>query len=103
MPRGELGPKDRVPLAFSIFGAGPESGDPLMSTDSPLLSNNEAAAYLGLSIRTLPGLRRRGGGPPYIKLGGRKVGYLKRDLDAWLESRRRLSTSDPGPQKKDRG
>jgi predicted DNA-binding transcriptional regulator AlpA len=47
-----------------------------MSTDSPLLSNNEAAAYLGLSIRTLPGLRRRGGGPPCIKLGGRKVGYL---------------------------
>jgi predicted DNA-binding transcriptional regulator AlpA len=74
-----------------------------MSLDSPLFSNNEAAAYLGLSIRTLPGLRRRGGGPPYIKLGGRKVGYLKRDLDAWLESRRRLSTSDPGPQKKDRG
>jgi predicted DNA-binding transcriptional regulator AlpA len=73
-----------------------------MSSDSPLLSNNEAAAYLGLSNRTLPGLRRRGGGPPYIKLGGRKVSYLKRDLDAWLESRRRLSTSDPGPGK-DRG
>jgi predicted DNA-binding transcriptional regulator AlpA len=74
-----------------------------MSTDSPLLSNNEAAAYLGLSHRTLPGLRRRGDGPPYVKLGGRKVGYLKSDLDAWLESRRRLSTSDPGPQKKGRG
>jgi predicted DNA-binding transcriptional regulator AlpA len=74
-----------------------------MSADSPLLSNNEAAAYLGLSNRTLPGLRRRGGGPPYIKLGGRRVGYLKHDLDAWLESRRRLSTSDPGPKSKDRG
>lgn len=63
-----------------------------MSLDSPLLSNDEAAAYLGLSIRTLPGLRLRGGGPPCIKLGGRKVvGYLKRDLDAWLESRCQLT------------
>jgi predicted DNA-binding transcriptional regulator AlpA len=81
----------------------PDSEILLMSADSPLLSNNEAAAYLGLSNRTLPGLRRRGGGPPYIKLGGRRVGYLKHDLDAWLESRRRLSTSDPGPKSKDRG
>lgn len=60
---------------------------------SPLLNNQQAADYLGLSYRTLPGLRRRGDGPVFVKLGGRRIGYLKTDLDAWVASRRRVSTS----------
>ena len=54
-----------------------------------------AAAYLGLSPRTLEKLRWQGGGPAYYLLGG--VRYLRGDLDSWRESRRRQSTSDPGP------
>ncbi len=38
----------------------------------------------------------KGYGPVYTKAGPRIVVYDLRDLDAWLNSRRRRSTSDPG-------
>lgn len=52
----------------------------------------EAASYCGLSPRTLEKLRLTGDGPPFLKLG-RAVVYDRADLDAWLNSRRRTSTS----------
>jgi len=55
----------------------------------------EAAACLGLSTRTLERYRVSGDGPVFVKLGG-KVRYLREDLDAWVRSRRRKSTSDDG-------
>jgi predicted DNA-binding transcriptional regulator AlpA len=61
-----------------------------------VLSNDEAARFLGLSPRTLPGMRRRGDGPPFIRLGVRRLGYLESDLQKWVESQRRRSTSDTG-------
>lgn len=54
-----------------------------------------AAAYTGLSEQTLAKLRVYGGGPPYIKAGSRVI-YDTRDLDPWMESRKRTSTSDLG-------
>lgn len=55
-----------------------------------------AAGRIGLSRKTLENWRSLGGGPPYYKLGGRVV-YDDAEVDAWLASRRRVSTSDPGP------
>jgi excisionase family DNA binding protein len=52
-----------------------------------------AASYLGISTSTLAKLRLSGTGPAYCKLG-RRVVYRAADLEAWLESRRRLSTSE---------
>jgi len=54
-----------------------------------------AAQYLNLSNRWLEKLRIIGGGPCYFKLGRRCV-YRYEDLDAWVESNRRHSTSDIG-------
>jgi predicted DNA-binding transcriptional regulator AlpA len=54
-----------------------------------------AATYLGLSVSTLNKLRVFGGGPVYLKLG-RRVAYDLADLDDWLASKRRRSTSDQG-------
>lgn len=54
-----------------------------------------AAEYLGLSTSTLAKMRLRGDGPVYMKAGRRVVLYDADDLDAWLESRRRRSTSEP--------
>jgi hypothetical protein len=55
-----------------------------------------AAEYCDLSTRTLEKLRLTGGGPPYSKPPGRRfVVYAVDDLDAWLRSGRRVSTSDP--------
>ncbi len=59
------------------------------------LRTAEAAAYCGCSKSTLEKLRCTGGGPAFIKLG-RTVVYDTADLDAWLMSGRRLSTSDSG-------
>jgi predicted DNA-binding transcriptional regulator AlpA len=65
------------------------------ATPQRALTIEEAAAYVGLSTWTLDKLRSRGGGPPYIKLG-RRVVYLIEDLNGWLATRRRTSTSDLG-------
>ena len=53
----------------------------------------EAAAYIGLSESTLAKRRVYGLPPEYLSLGGRAIGYAIRDLDSWLESCRRQSTS----------
>lgn len=60
-----------------------------------------AAAYVGLSPSTLAKMRLRGDGPPYSKAGRRAVVYDVSDLEAWLASRRRTSTSDHGVDKPD--
>lgn len=62
---------------------------------STLLDTNEAAAYLHISPRTLEGWRVRGGGPVFVKLG-RRVLYDEYDLEEFVDSARRESTSDPG-------
>jgi Helix-turn-helix domain len=59
------------------------------------LTTNDAAAYLGLSPRTLEKHRCYGTGPVYRKLGGRVV-YQVSQLEAWAELGTRRSTSDPG-------
>lgn len=68
------------------------------SDERTVLPTERAAAYLGLSPKTLETLRTRGGGPPFLKLG-RRVVYRKADLDTWLDTAKvRRSTSDPGQQ-----
>jgi hypothetical protein len=61
------------------------------------LRTPEAAAYCGLSARTLEKLRLIGGGPAFATPPGRRfVVYDAADLDDWLHSGRRHSTSNPG-------
>jgi predicted DNA-binding transcriptional regulator AlpA len=52
-----------------------------------------AAAYIGLSASTLAKRRLYGLPPAFLNLGGRAIGYAIDDLDTWLESCRRQSTS----------
>ena len=54
----------------------------------------EAARYIGLSESTMAKLRCSGDGPSYYKAGRRVVIYDKADIDAWLSSRKRQSTSE---------
>jgi predicted DNA-binding transcriptional regulator AlpA len=51
-----------------------------------------AAEYTGYAESTLEKKRVSGDGPPFIRLG-RVIVYDTRDLDGWLASRRRYSTS----------
>jgi predicted DNA-binding transcriptional regulator AlpA len=58
-----------------------------------VLRAREAAAYTGLSESTLAKRRLYGKPPTFLNLGGRAIGYAIDDLNAWLESCRRKSTS----------
>jgi hypothetical protein len=51
-----------------------------------LLETVHAADELGLSPRTLEGWRRRGEGPPYLKIG-RRVKYRPEDIEAYKAAR----------------
>jgi len=57
------------------------------------LTTAEAAKYLRIGFSTLAGMRVSGGGPQFIKLGGRVL-YDTRDLDRWVESNKFNSTAD---------
>lgn len=58
------------------------------------LTNNEAAAFLRLSPRTLEKQRVIGGGPRFHKFG-RRVMYALTDLEAWASERSFETTFDP--------
>jgi len=58
------------------------------------LTNNEAAAFLRLSPRTLEKQRVIGGGPRFHKFG-RRVMYALTDLEAWAGERSFETTFDP--------
>lgn len=57
------------------------------------LDTHEAAARTGLSSSYLRKLRLTGTGPRFMKLG-RAVRYRESDLNAWLDARCILSTSE---------
>ena len=65
-----------------------------------LMSEREAARRLDLSIRSMQRLRETGEGPPFYKISAGhmkgRVAYREEDLAAWLEGRRRTSTSESG-------
>lgn len=58
----------------------------------PKLRTEQAAEYSGFSASTFEKLRVTGGGCTYIRIG-RIVVYDPDDLDAWLASHKRTSTS----------
>jgi predicted DNA-binding transcriptional regulator AlpA len=55
--------------------------------DNILLSNSEAAEFLGMSPDTLPRWRWAGIGPAYLKVG-RSIKYRRADLEAFLNESR---------------
>lgn len=60
-----------------------------------LFTPKEAAEMLCVSDLTLRKWRWEGKGPQFVKIG-RKVAYRPVDLDAWVQSQLRISTSDKG-------
>jgi len=67
-------------------------------TDDTYLTTNEAACFIGLSRSWLEKRRVFGDGPPYYKIGSRRVLYRRTELFAWLEQHRKRSTSDASAQ-----
>jgi predicted DNA-binding transcriptional regulator AlpA len=65
------------------------------SSPTVLLDETNAARILGLSVKTLRRWRWAGKGPAFRKLG-RAVRYALSDLEAFIASALRTSTSDNG-------
>lgn len=61
---------------------------PVAQTDKGLLTEVEAARYLGLSPSLLRKLRwlRSGVGPPFRRLAGCVIRYSRAELEAWIAS-----------------
>jgi predicted DNA-binding transcriptional regulator AlpA len=53
-----------------------------------VLTPAEAAEILSLSVPVLERLRAAGGGPAWVRLSARRIGYRVSDLAAWLDARR---------------
>lgn len=58
-----------------------------------LLTPEHAATRLGVAKQSLAKWRVSGTGPVFVKVGSR-VFYRPQDLDAWVETRLRRSTSE---------
>ncbi|MDP2962991.1 MAG: helix-turn-helix domain-containing protein [Sulfurimicrobium sp.] len=58
-----------------------------------LLNTQEAAQFLGVSKAFLERDRWAGARIPFIKVGSRAVRYRQADLDSFIQSRTRQSTS----------
>ena len=58
-----------------------------------LIDTVQLAEYLGNEVNTCEGWRLKGIGPSYIKVG-RLVRYRIENVDLWLESQTRNSTSE---------
>lgn len=62
---------------------------------SDILKTDEVASRLKLSKRYIEALRLKGAGPQHIRIG-RAVRYRLEDVNEWVQSRVRKSTSDLG-------
>jgi len=58
-----------------------------------LFSTDQVASKLGLSTSYLSKLRLTGDGPEYIK-AGKRVLYRLEDIEGWICSKKRRSTSE---------
>jgi hypothetical protein len=66
-----------------------------------LLTTKDAAAFLGISAKSLERRRLSGGGPNFLKLSDGQSGpvrYAAADIERWLADRRRESTGATGAQ-----
>lgn len=64
-----------------------------------LLNTTQAAQFLGLSKAFLERDRWAGAKVPFIKISDRAVRYRLQDLENYIQSRVRMSTSDTGTRK----
>ena len=68
-----------------------ESDVPLLERDG-MVSKDELAAYLGISLGTLDQWASRGGGPEYVIVGKHRK-YMPADIKAWISDHKRVTAS----------
>ena len=64
-----------------------------MAQQKIYLNSEQTAEYLGISVATLKNWRKRGDGPPFIKVNARLIRYQQSDLDIWMDCKPRQTIS----------
>ncbi|MCK8788169.1 helix-turn-helix domain-containing protein [Roseomonas sp. NAR14] len=54
---------------------------------SRILTEQQFAERANSSVRTVQRWRVSGEGPPFVRLGPRKIGYREADIEAWVAAR----------------
>ena len=67
--------------------------DPIAEDDA-IMDTGAVASWLGVSPQFLEIGRSKGYGPSFIRISGRRIGYLRRDVREWLKNRTFASTSE---------
>jgi len=70
-----------------VVGVWPDAADQILMPEAFCIAAN-------CSLRTAARWRMNGSGPPFIKLGPRRIGYRRSAVEAWLSDRERHSTLD---------
>jgi predicted DNA-binding transcriptional regulator AlpA len=80
--------KSEAKVATPPIQALPKSRN-LASLPPEIVRPPEAASLLAVSLSLLKKWRIGGGGPRFVRLGGRAIGYRRADLSDWIEGRTR--------------
>lgn len=64
-----------------------------MAQQKIYLNSEQTAEYLGISVATLKNWRKRGDGPPFIKVNARVIRYQIYDLNCWMDGKPRQTIS----------
>lgn len=62
--------------------------------ETNLLTEKQAAEFLGFTARALQKWRIQGTGPKFVRISSRAIRYQVQDLIDWIEENKRQSTSE---------
>jgi predicted DNA-binding transcriptional regulator AlpA len=88
-PTIDLPKNDLVSLAPFGEAETPSKPKRLASLPPEIVRPPEAASLLSVSLSLLKKWRIGGGGPRFVRLGARAIGYRRVDLSEWIERRTR--------------
>jgi predicted DNA-binding transcriptional regulator AlpA len=86
-PTIDLPRKEVMPSAPASEAETPSKPKRLASLPPEIVRPPEAASLLSVSLSLLKKWRIGGGGPKFVRLGGRAIGYRRADLSDWIEGR----------------
>ena len=56
----------------------------------PFLTMKEVSVLLGISVSTIDRLIKKGEFPPKVKISPRRIVFMKKEIDEWIERKRNL-------------
>ena len=54
----------------------------------PFLTMKEVSVLLGISVSTINRLIKKGEFPPKVKISPRRIVFMKKEIDEWIQSKR---------------